>query len=696
MMEKFADAFRDEARELLDDMERLAMAIESGETSREDIDALFRDVHTIKGSAGMFGFERLSRSAHKLESIMDSYRSGGEHSHAPPSALASLLLEANDAYRAAIEGTGTDDGAEALECLDASIAAFASRAEAAARAPVEEPATEKPAAKEAAEERSFEINFKPEKDFFKRGGKPEALIDSLMELGSLTPSYDFSGLPSWDAFDPELSYARYSALLTTRASEAEIRAVFDFASSMGELSVTDVTERIRAQVEGGEARIGDILLARGAVRPEDLEEALAGKRLLGEMLIETHKASPATIDAALAEQRHARALREAAGGEAERASIRIKAAKLDELINVIGEIVTVQAHVEAAARAIKDKRLSASLEQLGRLTQDLRGISMGLRMLPIGSCFQRFARLSRDLSAELGKKVAFEASGGSTELDKSVIDKLSDPLVHVIRNSIDHGIEAPAERAAAGKAEEGRITLSAQHAGAWVSVRVEDDGRGLDRGHILAKAVERGLADPKASYTDDAVYAFIMEPGFSTAAKVSEISGRGVGMDVVRRSIRELGGTVGIESAPGRGMAVTLNIPLTMAIIDGLLFKVGSSSFVVPISAVDRCDSTLDMGGKPGEVILVGGALVPVIKARRLFCIPGDPPLEERVIFMSRGSRRLAFVVDEILGGHQTVIKPLGELADYLECMNGASILADGSIAFILDLGRLFARAEAS
>lgn len=691
MNEQLLETYREEVTELLDKLEGELLEIERGVVDPELINAVFRCMHTIKGSSGMFGFAQVSRLAHELETVLAEFR---ESKAMPGKEVTDLILRASDLIRAAT-GAGEEGLAAELEELAAAVPLLSARR--AAEGPVAAAAdatTAGPGGRPGAgEARTYRVRFEPRPDYFATGGNPLLVLLELAGLGKLTLSAELAALPPLAELDPEACYAAFECLVTTAAGRDAVEDAFIFAGDRARVAIADITGRMI----GGEERLGDILVDRGLVGQEDVDAVLSSFRRLGEALVEERKVSPAAIDAALAEQRHARALHEEGQAGAERATIRVKSEKLDDLINIIGEIVTVQSHLEAAGRPIRDKALGAAIERMGKLAQDLRSTSMALRLVPFGLGFQRFARLARDLSLELGKEVDFSTEGGSTELDKSVLDKLTDPILHIVRNSIDHGLEGPEGRRAAGKPAAGRILLEAQHAGAWVRISVKDDGRGLDRDRILAKAVERGLADPQRPYSDEEVFAFIFEPGFSTADKVSAVSGRGVGMDVVRRSVKELGGTIALRNEPGAGLEVELNLPLTMAIMDGLLFRTAGASFVAPLSAVHHCVSTLDMGlpsgSKPGNVLYEEGELVPVIRSRELFALGAEVPGEEQLVYLTHGGRKLALVCDEIVGGHQTVIKSLGAVADYLEAMNGATILADGSIAFIIDLNRLFARA---
>ncbi|WP_331308663.1 chemotaxis protein CheA [Methylobacterium oryzae] len=371
--------------------------------------------------------------------------------------------------------------------------------------------------------------------------------------------------------------------------------------------------------------------------------------------------------------------------------MRVEAERLDELMDRVGELVIAQARLGQLAGLHADPGLKTVAEEIERLSARLRDTTMSIRMVAIGALFGRFRRLVHDLSRDLGKPVEFVTGGEETELDKTVIERLADPLVHLIRNAIDHGIEAPAHRAAAAKPATGRITLTAEHAGAQVLVSVRDDGAGLDAARIRAKAEERGLCAPGAVLTDPQIYQFLFAPGFSTAPTISALSGRGVGMDVVKKTIESLRGTIDITTAPGGGTCVALRLPLTLAIIEGLLIRVGAGRYVIPLAAVEECVALPESarGGRGRDFLNIRGALVPFLRLRSLFGAEGEPEEHQKVIVVSAGEARVGLVADQIIGNHQTVIKSLSKLHADVATFSGATILGDGTAALIVDVGRL-------
>jgi two-component system chemotaxis sensor kinase CheA len=373
-------------------------------------------------------------------------------------------------------------------------------------------------------------------------------------------------------------------------------------------------------------------------------------------------------------------------------TVRVPAERLDELMDRVGELVIAQSRLKQVAAASNDAAVKSVAEEIERLSLELRDTTMGVRMLPISSLFGRFRRLVHDLARDLGKKIDLVTIGEETELDKTVIERLNDPLIHLIRNAIDHGLEDPDGRAAAGKPAQGRITLTAEHVGAEVLVSITDDGRGLDRTRIRARAEENGLVVPGAKLSDNELFQVIFQPGFSTAHEVTNLSGRGVGMDVVKRTIDGLRGKIDIASRPGRGSTMTLRLPLTLAIIDGLLVRVGRGRYVIPLSAVEECvelSTEEDARSRGRSFLNIRGDLVPFLRLRELFNASAAADRYQKVVVVSAGELRVGLVVDQVIGDHQTVIKSMSKLHANVEIFSGATILGDGTIALILDIGHL-------
>ncbi len=488
--------------------------------------------------------------------------------------------------------------------------------------------------------------------------------------------------------------SRLDIILTTAKGRNAIQDVFVFVEDTCKIAIEDISSDIVLDPDAPGPRLGDILIHRGDIAAEDVQVQLGRQSRLGELLVESGSVSPSRVMSALNEQQSIAKHQAAAKNE----SIRVPSDKLDALINLLGELVTNQARLSQIARNTGDIVLAVPVEEADRLTDELRDIVLNIRMMPIGTTFSRFKRLVRDLSGELDKQIELVTEGAETELDKTVIDRLADPLVHLIRNSIDHGIEHPDERAAAGKPARGTITLTAAHKGASVVISIIDDGKGLNKEAILKKAKEKGLVAADADLSDKEIFNLIFLPGFSTAAKVTDVSGRGVGMDVVKREIDSLRGSIEIHSETGKGTRIDLSLPLTLAIIEGLLVHVAEDRYVIPLSAIEEClELTADRFATTGErnVIQVRGAPVPLIRLRDMFCLSGPRPPMEQAVVVDVADLRVGLVVDQVIGNHQTVIKSLGKLYRKADCISGATIMGDGNVALILDLSGVIRNARA-
>jgi two-component system, chemotaxis family, sensor kinase CheA len=700
-MDKFKSAFREEAFELLGKLEDQLLELESQPLNGELINAAFRAIHTVKGSAAMFGFDAVSKFAHEMETALDLCRNG---TLSITKDFIGLALKGRDQLRQLMEFEGivpediAKEGASLLKRFgDFAGKGKADHASTKAPAPESEEAAKRSAAPPATlPVKTYRIAFMPSGGIFKNGTKVLNLIEELASLGVADVFPHMEKVPRLEALDGETCYAWWEVLLTAAVDENAIRDVFIFVEDLSELKI----EVVPIVGEGETRRLGDILVDRGDVSRKDVAEALDSQKKLGEVLIENKLVSKPQVESALVEQEHLKKLQERS--EATSGSIRVASDKLDSLVDLVGELVTLQARLAQTSLEIGNAPLSSVSEQFERLISQLRDNAMSIRMLPIGSTFNKFRRVVRDLSLELGKEAELVTEGADTELDKTVIEKLSDPLVHIIRNSVDHGIERPELRAGAGKPRAGVIKLVARHSGAYVLIQVSDDGKGLDREAIRAKAIERGLLAQAQEISDAELFNLVFEPGFSTAKTVTSVSGRGVGMDVVKREIDSLGGSVQLSSAPGAGMSVTLKIPLTLAIIEGLLVRIGSEFYVVPLSSVDGCieirsDELASKGDR--RIISYRDEIVPFIGLRDFFDLrnvdsgteagaEAEPPIEQ-IVIASAQEYRVGLVVDQVLGNFQTVIKPLGRMYRDVDGVSGATILGDGTVALILDVNRL-------
>ncbi len=689
-MDQFKQVFIEEAEELLGTLEDHLLNLEDAPEDRELIDAVFRVMHTIKGSAAMFDFKGIVDFTHVVESVLDQVR-GGDLSVTRE--LIELTLQSRDHIHEMLSAPSdiTPESESRSRELIGEFEKLTGR--------VEDKRNKPPAAGGEEEESFFSlyrILFIPDRDIFFSGTNLIALLEELQELGECSTIAYTSEIPSLSGYNPETSYIRWEFFLTTKASLNEVKDVFIFVESSCQLEVTLLVEGDREEGEG-EKRLGEILISRGLITPDDLTGALKAQKPVGQIMMENGLISRSDVESALYQQKTERKLREKQGSGERENTIRVKSEKLDSLVDSVGELVTAQARLSQISSQYDDPSLNALAELIERLSTELRDNAMGLRMVPIGTTFSRFKRLVRDLSNTLGKEIILETKGGETELDKSVIDKLNDPLVHLIRNSIDHGIECPQARLEAGKRREGTVSLIADYSGANVVIQIRDDGAGLNKERILSKAREKGLVGVDEVLTENEIFKLILQPGFSTAKEVTDVSGRGVGMDVVSKEIESLGGSIFITSTSGKGSTISLSLPLTLAIIEGLLVRIGDEKFVIPLASVQAC---LELSREERELhrekrlFEFRGSMVPYIRLRELFLDRRDLPLREHLVVTQTENGIFGIVVDEVIGDYQTVIKNLGRLYKNLQLITGATILGDGTMALILDLNKITALAK--
>ena len=682
----------EETRELLGELERALLELEKNPGDMERVDACFRAMHTIKGGGAMFGFEEISRFTHDVETVLDRVRAGVLP---VTSELLTLTLAAKDHILALLESPegASPDLREASNDLLASFAAFLPEERegpAAVPPPAREPLAVLDAERyacvaEPGPPSIYCLRLRPTARILHTGNDPVRLLAECDALGRVR-ALRHGPMPDLDAsdFEPEEAYGVFDLLVRTPCGANSLQDVFIFVDGDSDISI----ERIH----------------QGALRDSDLSDLLHSLEGLDaappEVVLDTLSRSLAAKLASISEAKARVAEKSARLGAAEEGkqkhapaastTLRVDAARLDSVVSMAGELVILQSRLRQAVQARDLDAAAAVDEDLERLTDAMRDVALGLRMLPIGTVFSQFTRLLRDLSGSLGKEVEFEALGGDTELDKTVIDRIKDPLVHLLRNSLDHGIEPPAERLAAGKPARGRVTLSASHSGGNVVISISDDGRGINVAAVRKKAVERGLLAADAEIGDKEVMELIFAPGFSTAEKVSDVSGRGVGMDVVKRNIEALRGMVELESAVGQGSTVTIKLPLTLAIIDGFSVVVGGDSFIVPLVNLRGFQERFP----EGEVRIVEnmermGDLIPVVSLRRLFEVPGAQPGYERVVVTEVEGEMVGFCVDKVVGRQQAVIKSLDDCYRHLKWISGTTINGDGSISLILDVPQL-------
>jgi two-component system chemotaxis sensor kinase CheA len=689
-MSTLIETFKDEALELIQELEAALLELEESPEDSSAIDRVFRALHTLKGSGGLAGFDNVAGFCHEAETVFEQVRSGERK---VDEKLVSLTLSAQDHLKGMIMaefGADPVDDDLTAELVASFQALMPFHYEAGPKVTTAAMVT-------PTDQTTFRIRFRPMPNLFLQGVQPHFLLGELQRLGEALVVAQLDAIPALDELNPEECFVYWDVLLTTDQDEDAIRDVFIFVEDDCELMIQKIDDGSQLDPPEDYKRLGEILVERGDLSEEDLVKFLKEKKRLGEALVDEGAVDSIKIQSALAEQERVQTLRRERKANDAMESIRVKSDRLDKLVNLVGEMVTVQARLSQFANSRLDADLLSVAEEVERLTWDLRDQVLTIRMLPIGGTFTRFKRLIRDLGSELGKDVLLVSEGGETELDKTVIDQLNDPLVHMVRNSIGHGIESPAVRQAIGKPGKGRITLSAKHSGASVILTVADDGAGLDVKRIRAKAIEKGMISEQAELTEREIYALIFEPGFSTAQEVSNVSGRGVGMDVVRQAIDALRGSIEVRSEEGKGTTFSLKLPLTLAIIDGLLIDLGTEHYVLPLSAVEECieltrDEVEQSHGR--NLVKIRGEIVPYVRLRDVFKINSERPEIEQIVIVNLEGLRVGFVVDHVVGEHQTVIKNLGRMYQDVNGVSGATILGDGRVALILDLPQLASRAE--
>lgn len=633
-------AFRVEAAELLDQVEQGLLDLGHRLDDMDLVNAVFRGLHTLKGSGAMFGFDALAGFTHHCESAFDRVRKGEV---AATAELVAVILSAGDHMRALVDGDApTAEGDAILVRLAAAVEASRGGA---SLPPLGVTA-----------KRGWRLSFRLPVDAMMNGTDPLMLLDELRALGECAVTARCDAIPPLDQLDATHCHLGWDVTLVGDISRDDIEDVFIF-----------VLDDMTLTIDPLDAVDGDPLAAVAAI-PDQVEPLSVTDEAAGRP-----SAKPT--------------------GE----SVRVPAERLDALMDRVGELVIAQSRLSRLAHQDGGVAMRSVSEEIERLAGELRDTMMVLRMVPVASLFGRFRRLVHDLARDTGKAIELVTEGEATEVDKTVIERLFDPLVHIIRNSCDHGLETTDQREAAGKPGHGTVRLSAHQAGGEVVITIRDDGRGIDRGRVRAKAEASGLIQPGQILADGELLQLIFAPGFSTAAQLTNLSGRGVGMDVVKRTIESLRGTIDVTSIDGEGSTISLRIPLTLAIIEGLLVRVGEGHYVLPLGTVEEClelSPEDDTRSRDRSVIPIRDRLVPFVRLREMFATGTPPDPFQKIVVVSIGSERVGLVVDQIIGNHQTVIKSMSPLHRDVASIAGATILGDGSVALILDIAQLVAAAQ--
>ena len=688
-----------EARELLEDMEAALLRVADEADPRESINAIFRAAHTIKGSSGLFGLDAVVTFTHVVESVLDRVRDGAVALGEP---LVALMLASGDYIGRLVDAVerGEPQADPKTEPEGAALLARLQEFLAVEEVPAEPAPAVPGTAADASGPARWHVSLRFGPDVLRNGMDPLSFIRYLGTLGEIEHIVTLpDAVPGLDTLDPEACCLGFEIAFITNADKAAIENVFEFVIDDCALRIVPPGSRIAQYIEliqslpEQPSRLGEILVRCGSVTAHELETALqlqAGSvpaQKIGAILAGQGKVAPQVVEAALAKQKQVKETR-----STESQSVRVDADKLDRLINLVGELIIATAGANLVARRTRNLELMERNSTLAELVEEVRDSALQLRMVKIGGTFARFKRVVHDVARELGKDIELAVSGEDTELDKTVVEKIGDPLMHLVRNAMDHGIDSPELRAARGKRATGTVSLNAFHDSGSIVIQVSDDGGGLNRERILAKGIERGLVEPGRAMTDAEVYALIFEPGFSTAEQITNLSGRGVGMDVVKRNITALRGSVAIASEPERGTTVTVRLPLTLAIINGFQVAVGKSVFVVPMDMVDEC---VEFSAEPGhDYTDLRGQVLPFIRLRELFDVPGTAAARQNIVVVKHAGQKFGLVVDALLGEAQTVIKPLSRMFAQVRGISGSSILGSGDVALILDVPLLMQEAQ--
>ncbi len=707
-MDEALQAFITESRDLLQHMESALLLIEQQPEDAETINAIFRAAHTIKGSAGIFGLNDIVAFTHVAENVLDDVRRGDLHFNAQ---LANLFLSVCDHIHTLVELVAdgrTGDAACTARSADLvgrlnQVLQQAGLAQTLQTAQAEAPASAATAA--LANGDTWHISLRFGIDTLRDGFDPLSFIRYLGTFGTVEHIITVTdSVPRLSEMEADACHLGFELSLRTEADKTTIEDAFEFIRDDSlvrilppQAKISEYTALI-AELPESDLRLGEMLVRCGTLTQTELDAALdlqttaacEGNPVpaLGSMLVERLQVHPEVVDAALAKQTQVREARQS--GETN--LLRVDAAKLDRLIDLVGELIIAGAGANLIARKHKFKDLIQSTSEVARLMEEVRDSALNLRMVQIGGTFNRFQRVVRDVSQELGKDIALKITGAETELDKTVVEKLADPLTHLVRNAMDHGIESAERRAASNKPAQGTVGLHARHEAGQVVIEVTDDGGGLSKERILKKGIERGLVTPDVTLSDKDIFNLVFQPGFSTAEQVSNLSGRGVGMDVVKSAITKLRGTIDLRSTEGMGTTVCIRLPLTLAIIDGFLLGVGKSAYVVPLSMVVECIELSRQQTADKDWLDLRGEVLPLVRLRELYDIDGEPGRRQNVVVVQGGGKRVGLVVDQLMGELQTVIKPLGKVFQHVRGVGGFTILGSGAVALLLDVPNLVAQ----
>ena len=671
-MDNFQSKFLEEAGDLINQLEQALLTLEQDTNNPELVDSIFRIMHSLKGGGGMFGFENISNYTHKMENMYDLVR---QKKLKVTREMLDVTFESADHITSMLN----DDGSKAAE-IAANEAILNKRIDAILNGDSEAEAvtatTNAPATTDNVEGlQSFYVKVKPYERIQQNGTNPFFLIDELAGLGKNKANIFYSAIPDFENFVFDETYVYWEMILATDKGEDAIKDVFIFVEDDCEVTIQKIADADIFPMEGIEP-----LLACRHDFPFDLEKI---KSLAGAITaLEKAKQEKAAKEADAGDEHIKKFTKESSIS-----GIRVASEKIDQLMNLVSELITTQAGLNLYADNHKDNELTRITESLENISRQLRDTAFSITLIPIDYLVVRFRRLVRDLSREVGKEIIFDARGAETELDKTLIEGLSEPLMHILRNSIDHGIETAEERTAKGKPAQGKIILQAYYSGSQVVIAVTDDGKGMDLEKIRNKAIDRGLINPDEQLSEKEILDLIFLPGFSTSDKVTNISGRGVGMDVVKRKISDIRGTVSVSTEKDEGTTITIKLPLTLSIIDGMLVRIADTDYIIPLSVIDTIFAVehSKIEKSFNNIINIEGVQYPFYYLRDEFQIEGEKPEREEIIMVKYDDKKIGIVVDHITGEYQAVLKPLGKMYRHQDVFSGASILGDGTVALVLD-----------
>lgn len=715
-MDEITSVFVTESREQLAALESALLQLEDNPGDADTLNAIFRSAHTIKGGAGVIECSYIVAFTHVVENVLDKLRN---HEITPDSDLIALLLACGDhmgnllgVLESGAAGPDEDLAAEGETLLNKLQADPSSATNDRSGPPASTAPLIESSGGTVVETDCWHISLRFGPDVLRNGMDPLSFLRYLGNIGRIERMETLGdAMPNADEMDPESCYLGFEISFSSSADKAAIERVFDFVRDECSLQILPPHSRVSDYLEliaglpEDTMRLGEILVKVGVLTQAELEDGLKAQSQpapqdaaaegeeearerapIGEILVEHKVVQAELVEAAVAKQKQVTEKK-----AAESRLIRIQADKLDRLIDLVGELVIAGASVSLLAGKSGMGELVEATSLTGRLVESIRDAALQLRMVQIGETFNRFNRVVRDTSREMGKEIDLRITGGETELDKSMVEKIGDPLMHLVRNAMDHGLEMPSVREANGKSPRGQLELNAYHDSGNIVIEVADDGAGLNRERILAKAIERGLAQPGQNLSDAEIYNLIFEPGFSTAEKITNISGRGVGMDVVRRNIQGLRGSVDVSSTSGQGSRFAIRLPLTLAIIDGFLVGVGDAAYVIPLDSVVECIE-LASDASERDYVNLRGEVLALVRLRQMFGITGASPVRQNVVVVQYAGVKSGIVVDQLMGEFQTVIKPLGNIFRHIKGIGGSTILGSGEVALILDVQALVQR----